>query len=175
MDIPGLSKVKQCDPEEYSCPTCGILVLCSDRAAGSKCKSSIGLMLTVSERYVFMSWGLISGRLLTTQFGSTMRNISIIQCDEQTESFNTEEQQAFYEQLNATHEKLPKSDGWSECQGGYQSPPYSDIRWGSTVLWIRITIARGLQLSAPSTASSLAAHLRITDDPFFLNRPSTCI
>lgn len=57
-----------------------------------------------------MSWESVSNSILTTEFCSTLRGITVVHCYIPKEISNKVQWDAFYEQSHAVQERLPKGD-----------------------------------------------------------------
>ena len=70
----------------------------------------VALLLTPEAAQALLSWEPVSPRLLTARFNSKGRKVTVIQCYAPTNAAETEEKEAFYEQLQAVMDKLPRRD-----------------------------------------------------------------
>lgn len=66
-------------------------------------------MPTASAKHVLILWELVSSKMLTMIFRFKIRK-KFISAYTPKETFDTNENRAFYEQLNAVQEEVPKDD-----------------------------------------------------------------
>ena len=70
----------------------------------------VGLLMTPEAKKSLLSWEPVSPRIITARFNSKGRKVSIIQCYAPTNAATMEEKEDYYEQLQATLDKVPKRD-----------------------------------------------------------------
>lgn len=100
LGILGLSEVRKLDSGEHFSPFYGTEWLYS---GGTKCGSDVRL-IPLGEPFC------PGDRMLFVTFRSKMRNISIVQNYATTNTYDAEEKQGFYEEVNAVQKRFPKGD-----------------------------------------------------------------
>ena len=70
----------------------------------------VALLLTPEAAQALLSWEPVSPRSLTARFNSKGRKVTVMQCKTPTNTAETKEKEAFYEQLQAVMDKLPRKD-----------------------------------------------------------------
>ena len=90
--------------------TSGNTIIYSGHEEGHPHVHGVALLLTPEAVQALLSWEPISPRLLTARFNSKGRKVNIIQCHTPTNAAETEGKEAFFEQLQAVMDKLPRRD-----------------------------------------------------------------
>ena len=90
--------------------TSGDTIIYSGHEEGHPHLHGVALLLTPEAAQALLSWEPVSPRLLTARFNSKGRKSTVIQCYAPTNAAETEEKEAFYEQLQAVMDKLPRRD-----------------------------------------------------------------
>jgi len=90
--------------------TGGDTIIYSRHEEGHPHVHRVALLLTPEAEQALLSREPASPRLLTARFNSKGRKVTVIQCYAPTNAAETEEKEAFYEQLQAVMDKMPRRD-----------------------------------------------------------------
>ena len=70
----------------------------------------VALLMTPEATRAFLSWEPVSPRIITARFNSRGRKVTTLQCYAPTNTSSLESKEEFYEQIQATMDKIPKRD-----------------------------------------------------------------
>ena len=70
----------------------------------------VALLMTPEATRALLSWDSVSPRIITARFNSRGRKVTTLQCYAPTNTSSLERKEEFYEQIQATMDKIPKRD-----------------------------------------------------------------
>ena len=90
--------------------TSGDTIFYSGYEEGQQHTHGVALLLTPEATRALLSWEPVSPRIITARFNSRGRKVTILQCYAPKNTSALERKEEFYEQIQATMDKIPKRD-----------------------------------------------------------------
>ena len=90
--------------------TSGDKIFNSGYEEGQPHMHGVALLMTPEATRALLSWEPVSPRIITARFNSRGRKVTILQCYAPTNTSSLESKEEFYEQIQATMDKIPKRD-----------------------------------------------------------------
>ena len=88
----------------------GDTIIYSGQEDGQPHTHGIAMLMTPEATWALLSWEPVSPRILLARYNSKGRKVTIIQCYAPTNAANSEGKEEFYNQLQATIDRMPKRD-----------------------------------------------------------------
>ena len=90
--------------------TSGDTIFYSGYEEGQPHMHGVALLMSPEATRALLSWEPVSPRIITARFNSRGRKVTILQCYAPTNTSSLESKEEFYEQIQATMDKIPKRD-----------------------------------------------------------------
>ncbi|XP_076439125.1 uncharacterized protein LOC143277998 [Babylonia areolata] len=88
----------------------GDTIICSEQEEGQPHTHGVALLMTSEAARALLSWEPVSPRMLLARYNSKGRKVTIIQCYAPTNAASADDKEEFYNQLQATIDRVPKRD-----------------------------------------------------------------